>query len=56
MRRHMFRILEEGFTPNVEDILRRRVRNTGIVGLGFRINFDKHELNFQVKMLNSKAG
>jgi hypothetical protein len=44
----MFRILEEGFTPTVEDILRSRVRTTGIVELGFRLNFDKRELNFQV--------
>jgi hypothetical protein len=48
MRRHIFRILEEGFTPTVEDILRSRVRTTGIVELGFRLNIDKRELNFQV--------
>jgi hypothetical protein len=53
MRSHLFRILEEGFTPTVEDILRSRVRTTGIVELGFRLNFDKRELNFQVKMVNS---
>ncbi len=51
----MFRILEEGFTPTVEDILRSRVRTTGIVELGFRLNFDKRELNFQVKFLNSNV-
>jgi hypothetical protein len=35
----------------VEDILRSRVRTTGIVEIGFKLRLDKKELCFQVELL-----